>query len=377
MGSSVATLSLCPPSKLLKDESKFQIFDFNLLQKEEHIPEQFIWPSGDLTKTAEEEFDVPLIDLSAIINGDEAAIATAAEIVRKACEKHGLFLVTNHGVDPHLISSAHQEFDSIFKLPLEKKLSTQMGATGYSGAHAERFSTCLPWKETFTFPYKHNNESESQVVDYFTSVLGEDLHHTGLVFQKYCEAMKELTPVIMELLAIGLGVDRLHFQRFFEDAESIMRCNFYPPCNSSGLTLGSGPHCDPTSLTILHQDQVGGLEVFVDNKWLPVRPRSDSFVINIGDTFMALSNGRYKSCLHRVLANREMERKSVTYFVNPREDKTVKPPDNLIGKEEPRKYPDFTWAELFEFTQKHHRSDAVTLQEFLKRLQASKPSNFE
>lgn len=90
----------------------------------------------------------------------------------------------------------------------------------------------------------------------------------------------------MELLGISLGVDGLHYRRFFEDGDSIMRCNYYPPCSSANLTLGTGPHTDPTSLTILHQDQVGGLEVFADNKWRAVRPRSEAFVVNIGDTFM-------------------------------------------------------------------------------------------
>jgi len=106
------------------------------------------------------------------------------------------------------------------------------------------------------------------------------------VYQKYCEAMKELSLVIMELLAISLGIDRLHYRRFFEDGDSIMRCNNYPPCKSSSLTLGTGPHSDPTSLTILHQDQVGGLQVFADDKWVAVRPRPEALVINIGDTFM-------------------------------------------------------------------------------------------
>lgn len=106
------------------------------------------------------------------------------------------------------------------------------------------------------------------------------------MYEKYCEAMEELSFVIMELLAMSLGVDRLHYREFFEDGGSIMRCNNYPPCNSSRLTLGTGPHSDPTSLTILHQDQVGGLQVFADNKWLAVRPRHDAFVINLGDTFM-------------------------------------------------------------------------------------------
>lgn len=98
--------------------------------------------------------------------------------------------------------------------------------------------------------------------------------------------MKNLSQVILELVAISLGVYRFHYCKFFEDGRSIMRGNNYPPCREAGLTFGTGPHSDPNSLTILHQDQVGGLEIFSDNKWLAVRPRPDAFVVNIGDTFM-------------------------------------------------------------------------------------------
>ena len=107
-----------------------------------------------------------------------------------------------------------------------------------------------------------------------------------LVFQRYCEAMEKLSLVIMELLAMSLGVDRTHYRDFFEDNRSIMRCNYYPPCPEPELTLGTGPHCDPTSLTVLRQDQVDGLEVFDGNRWRSVRPIRDALVINIGDTFM-------------------------------------------------------------------------------------------
>lgn len=102
----------------------------------------------------------------------------------------------------------------------------------------------------------------------------------------YCEEMKKLSLAIFELLAISLGVEREHYKKFYEDGTSIMRCNYYPLCTQPGLTLGTGPHCDPTSITILHQDQVGGLQVFANNKWQAVRPRPDALVVNIGDTFM-------------------------------------------------------------------------------------------
>lgn len=156
------------------------MFDFKLLKEESKVPNQFVWPSKDLVETTKEELDVPVIDLGAIKN-DEAAMAAAAETVRETCIKHGFFQVTNHGVDPNLIASAYQEFDSIFGLPLSEKLrhSAKRNAWGYSVAHGDRFASSLPWKECFTFPYKYVNESESQVVDFFNSVLGEDHQHTG------------------------------------------------------------------------------------------------------------------------------------------------------------------------------------------------------
>jgi len=107
-----------------------------------------------------------------------------------------------------------------------------------------------------------------------------------MVYQKYCEAMNGLSLAIMELLGLSLGVDRNYYRDFFEDASSIMRCNYYPPCEEPSLVLGTGPHCDPTSLTILYQDQVGGLEVFVNDKWQAVEPCPNALVVNIGDTFM-------------------------------------------------------------------------------------------
>lgn len=166
------------------------VFDSNLIQKQGAImPKEFVWPSGDLVNTTQEELKEPLIDLGIMKGCDEGAIASAAELVRKACLKHGFFQVINHGVDQDLIHAAYHEFDSIFKLPINKKLSAKRqpgGVSGYSGAHADRYSSKLPWKETFSFMYHHNhhhqrnyNSSNSQVVDYFNSVLGEDLQHTG------------------------------------------------------------------------------------------------------------------------------------------------------------------------------------------------------
>ncbi|KAH8507631.1 hypothetical protein H0E87_009979 [Populus deltoides] len=375
MDSTSSSLLLSPPPFHSKDETDAPVIYSSFLQKQANMPKEFIWPIGDLVHN-QDELKEPLIDLDGFLKGDERATADAAELVRTACLNHGFFQVINHGVDIGLIHAAHEEIDKIFKLPLDKKLSTRRkpgDVSGYSGAHAHRYSSKLPWKETFSFGYHGDDDSEPLVVDYFKSVLGENFEHTGWVYQRYCEAMKKVSLVIFELLGISLGVDRLHYRKFFEDGSSIMRCNNYPPCNNSSLTLGTGPHCDPTSLTILHQDQVGGLEVFANNKWQAIRPRPDALVVNIGDTFTALSNGRYQSCLHRAVVNRERERKSLVFFVSPKEEKVVRPPQDLVCREGPRKYPDFTWSDLLEFTQKHYRADVATLQSFIQWLLSAKP----
>lgn len=91
----------------------------------------------------------------------------------------------------------------------------------------------------------------------------------------------------------------------------------------------------------------------------------------------ALSDGRYKSCLHRAVVNRDKARRSLVFFVCPREDKVVRPPQDMVCREGPRKYPDFTWSDFLEFTQNHYRADVATLQCFIDWLRtrpSSKPS---
>ncbi|XP_049379954.1 gibberellin 20 oxidase 2-like [Solanum stenotomum] len=325
-----------------------------------NIPKEFIYPKEDLIQ-AQEELNEPLIDLIGDIN-------SVSMLVKTACLNHGFFQVINHGVDSKLINMAHAHVNHFFKLPLEVKLKVQKqhgSLWGYSGAHAERFTSRLPWKETLSFNFHENGGSNKSgiVVDFFESSLGKEFEQMGLVFERYCKEMKRVGLVIMEILGISLGVEKCYYKDFFKDTSSIMRCNFYPTCQDPNLVLGTPPHCDPNSLTILHQDQVGGLEVFVDNKWKSVQPRHDALVINIGDTFTALSNGIYKSCLHRAIVKTQVERISLAFFLCPKEDKVVVPPQHLLVSNS-RIYPDFTWSDLLYFTQNHYRPDHNTLQNF-------------
>ncbi|KAF7044775.1 hypothetical protein CFC21_053961 [Triticum aestivum] len=342
------------------------VFDAAVLSGRSDIPSQFIWPEGESpTPDAAEELHVPLINIGGMLSGDAAAAAEVTRLVGEACERHGFFQVVNHGIDAELLADAHRCVDNFFTMPLPEKqraLRRPGESCGYASSFTGRFASKLPWKETLSF--RSCPSDPALVVDYIVATLGEDHRRLGEVYARYCSEMSRLSLEIMEVLGESLGVGRAHYRRFFEGNDSIMRLNYYPPCQRPLETLGTGPHCDPTSLTILHQDNVGGLQVHTEGRWRSIRPRADAFVVNIGDTFMALSNGRYKSCLHRAVVNSRVPRKSLAFFLCPEMDKVVAPPGTLVDASNPRAYPDFTWRSLLDFTQKHYRADMKTLEVF-------------
>ncbi|KAM5555226.1 gibberellin 20 oxidase 1 [Rosa sericea] len=343
------------------------IFDSQVIQYQSNIASQFIWPDREKPSPNRLDLLAPAIDLNGFISGDPAIVANSIHIVDQACKKHGFFLIVNHGVDPELIAKAHEYMDVFFEMKLSEKQRAQrkVGESyGYASSFTGRFNSKLPWKETLSFRYSAESQSSTTVKDYFVNMLGEDFREMGKFYQEYCEVMNELSKGILELLGLSLAVGREYLKEFYEGNDSIMRLNYYPMCQRPDLTLGTGPHCDPTSLTILHQDQVGGLEVFFDEKWHAVTPVLGSFVVNIGDTFMALSNGIYKSCLHRAVVNNKAVRKSLTFFLNSNKDRVVTPLASLISADNPRLYPDFTWPTLLEFTQKQYRADRSTIDAF-------------
>lgn len=101
--------------------------------------------------------------------------------------------------------------------------------------------------------------------------------------EAYCEGAEKVAKLTLELCAIGLGVPPDTFGKHMEPSQSIARLNYYPACPTPSLTLGLGAHTDPYTLTLLHQCQVGGLQVCKDKKWITVKPRRDAFVVNVGD----------------------------------------------------------------------------------------------
>ncbi|OEL17985.1 Gibberellin 20 oxidase 1-D [Dichanthelium oligosanthes] len=175
--------------------------------------------------------------------------------------------------------------------------------------------------------FRYSASSVDDVVDdYFVDKLGEEHHHHGEVYGCYCSAMSWLSLEIMKVLGSSLGVGCSHFRHFFAGNDSIMRLNYYPPCQRPCSLAAAGA---------------------------PSATHAGAFIVNIGDTFMALSNGRYRSCLHHTVVNSRVPRRSLAFFLCPEMDKVVRPPGELVDDHNPRVYPDFMWRALLDFTMQH------------------------
>ncbi|KAI3923410.1 hypothetical protein MKW92_032627, partial [Papaver armeniacum] len=166
------------------DEKKSPlVFDASVFQKEKNIPTQFLWPDNEKPCPNAPELPVPLIDIGGFLSGDPKAAIEASKSIGEACEKHGFFLVVNHGIDFKLIQDAHVFMNNFFDLPLIEKQKAQRNPgehCGYSSSFTGRFSTKLPWKETLSMRFTPQEEENHKMVqDYILQKMGDSFCDFG------------------------------------------------------------------------------------------------------------------------------------------------------------------------------------------------------
>ncbi|XP_020095099.1 LOW QUALITY PROTEIN: 1-aminocyclopropane-1-carboxylate oxidase homolog 1-like [Ananas comosus] len=131
---------------------------------------------------------------------------------------------------------------------------------------------------------------------------------------KYSNHVGQLGKLLFELLSESLGLPSNYLEEMECAKGHALVANYYPPCPEPNLTLGTSKHSDPDFLTILVQDQVGGLRVLYQQHWIDVPPVAGALLVNIGDLLQLMTNDKFKSVEHRVLANKIDPRVSVACF---------------------------------------------------------------
>ncbi|XP_010253851.1 PREDICTED: gibberellin 2-beta-dioxygenase 8-like [Nelumbo nucifera] len=278
---------------------------------------------------------LPVIDLGGLWSNDGGKRqACAADIVRASSE-WGFFQVVNHNISPQLLGEMRREQVKVFETPFQRKASGHGGFLNDSYRWGNSTATCpnqLSWSEAFHIPLtKISDEAFYQDLTYLS--LRE-------VMRKLATAMSEVARLLASVLAENLGHPRALFDEYCNENTCFLRLNHYPRCPISSSDIhGLVPHTDSDFLTILYQDQIGGLQLMKDSRWVSVQPNQDALVVNIGDLFQAWSNNIYKSVEHKVMSNKKVDRYSIAYFLCPSYD-------SLIGSfKEPSVYRKFTFDE--------------------------------
>jgi len=271
---------------------------------------------------------IPVIDLAA-----ENGHAEIAAAIDAACRSDGFFYLIGHGVPSKTIASAFDAMSQFFAWSLEDK-------NRYHIRHSH------PHQRGYV-PMFEENLGDGDETDLKESYdLGVDLapDHPDVLagkpfsapnvwpdmpmFKKaigaYHHEMMVLGQRLVKLTALGLGLEEKYFDDAMRDPVGNLRLLHYPASEKAPNVLGCGPHSDYGFMTILAQDNVGGLEVEGEHgTWISVPPIADAFVVNLGDLLTRWTGGCYRARRHRVVDIGVQERYSIPFFLDPNVDAIV------------------------------------------------------
>jgi len=277
--------------------------------------------------------EIPILDLSALIKG--ADTKNLAQEFRKAYGTTGFSYVINHGIDQSLIESVFEMSKKFHDQELDKKMRFQIDKThrGYIPINTSTDVTTDLAKVT------KPNQSASYMIMKEDIAINPDIYLSGpnqwpdvLGFRDACEAyvtaMSELGRKLMRLALESIGVDDISILKSFTDPTIWLRLLHYPPQSPKAEKdlYGSAPHKDFGCLTLLAQDDVGGLQVMSPaGNWVDAPRIPGSFVVNVGDMLRRLSNGLLLSTPHRVINKSGRERYSCPFFFDPHVNTVIEP----------------------------------------------------
>jgi isopenicillin N synthase-like dioxygenase len=305
---------------------------------------------------AAHDAEIPTISLAGLRSGQRVDLERIGAEIGRAARGLGFFSVSDHGIDPALIAAVFEQSRAFFALPpADKEAISVAGSSAYRGYVKIGEETLDPTKapdvkECF-------NAGPDLAPDDPDVVNGTPYHAVNrwpalpgfrATMVAFHAAALDLVRHLQRAIAIDLGADEHFFAPHFTDAIGIMRLLHYPPHPGTfdGSTYGAGAHTDYGNLTLLAQDDVGGLEVRRrDGTWVDVPPEPNTFVCNIGDCLMRWTNDIYVSNAHRVVNRSGRERFSVAYFGDPNQDAVIACLPACLTAGETPKYPPIAYAD--------------------------------
>lgn len=299
----------------------------------------------DALHATRQSFDqIPVVDLAPLI--DRSDPQKTAKEIRWALANAGFMYVRNHGVSVTTVETAFDRTRAFFDLPHADKMQLHISNSGEAlrgyiepfGENTDPGKT-KDLKECFDI----GPESPARGPFFGPNQWPADDRLPGFreAIYGYHQEMKRLSMIILSGIARSLDLSPDFFEARLRDPISIQRLLHYPPQTGKvdESIIGIGAHTDYGNLTILAQDDVGGLQVMNrDGVWVEGTPIPGTFVINIGDLVQRLTNDRYLANLHRVVNTSGRERYSVPFFIDADYDTVFEPLPSCVSSGNPARY---------------------------------------
>jgi isopenicillin N synthase-like dioxygenase len=277
---------------------------------------------------------LPVIDVGALVASGasveaESRVATALDA---ACRELGFFYVVGHGIDPALLPALDRAARSFFARPASEKAKIAMPRAGkawrgWFPLDGELTSGVADRKEGIYFGAEldaAHARVAAGVPLHGANLFPDEPHELRELVLRYIDAMTALAQTVLGGLAMGLGLERSWFvDHLTADPLVLFRIFRYPPSETSDDRWGVAEHTDYGLLTVLAQDEHGGLQVRTPDGWIDAPPIERSFVCNLGDMLERLTGGRWRSTPHRVRNTGTGDRLSFPFFLDPSWDAVV------------------------------------------------------
>lgn len=297
---------------------------------------------------------LPIVDITGVRVGDKAESEQVVQSIRAACLDKGFFYCTGHGVDPALMAEVFQQSARFFQRPADEKLrldkANSQANRGYEAIRGQTLEPGMPpdLKEGYYIGLHVDPEDErtTRHINTGPNVWPSDMPEFKTVMLDYYSAMQSLSNRLLQALAMSLDKPADYFDPLVASPLATLRLLHYPPqpANAAPGEKGCGAHTDFGSITILMQDDVGGLQVWDHDaqQWIDGIPIPNAFIVNLGDLMARWTNDRYRSTIHRVINVSGRERYSVPFFFSGNPDHVVQCIDSCLEPGEEPKYPPAT-----------------------------------
>ncbi|XP_052168093.1 probable 2-oxoglutarate-dependent dioxygenase SLC2 [Oryza glaberrima] len=313
------------------------------------LPARYVLPPADRpARYVTPPALLPVVDLAALRARDPCQLAA----LHAACRDYGFFQLLNHGVPPDAMLYAARRFFFDLPLPARKRYMSAdiRAAVRYGTSFNQLNDAVLSWRDFLKLLIRDTRRLADVLPSWPDAP--DDLRPAAAAYATACQ---RLFRELMEAALDALGIVRCRRQLLEEcDAGSqMMMVNCFPACPEPELTLGMPPHSDYGLLTILLQDEVRGLEVSYGDGggWAVVEPLPGAVVVNVGDHLEILSNGLYRSVLHRVRVNGRRARVSVASLHSLAAERVIGPAAELVDEQRgrPRRYMDTDMAAFLAY----------------------------